>query len=252
VAFAVTGIASGVYTVQAIPGNAALSVSPASGDTIAAANVGTATSGDVAVGVKSLMAPAWPSAGFTITQLTGAPEYVAVAGSYVPDGADKNGKGIWLNSTTSLAASWDSVNSRWQVTFDGSTDAWSTDGATGVDFVNPVGGTYTASPGIGSIAINYAMPAVDPNGTDPPGTQAIAVADPATSAQATEILAAITSDPLGVITALVAAGMLVECQSDSSSSGEYVPQYQFTAKALSLQPINIIDIQSGTTVINSN
>jgi hypothetical protein len=52
IGWVVTGVAAGVYTIAAIPGQAALSVSPASGDTIVASNAGTAMPSDVDISLN--------------------------------------------------------------------------------------------------------------------------------------------------------------------------------------------------------
>jgi hypothetical protein len=77
-------------------------------------------------------------------------------------------------------------------------------------------------------------------------TQATTAASTAAS-----IATLVSGDPAAVIAALVAAGVLQELATDSSSSGTYTKQYQLTQKALAQQPINIVNIDSGTTVINS-
>ena len=57
-------------------------------------------------------------------------------------------------------------------------------------------------------------------------------------------------DPAGVIAALVTAGCSKGIQRFVQRAG--ATQYQLTAQALAQQPINIVNIDSGTTVINSN
>ena len=80
-----------------------------------------------------------------------------------------------------------------------------------------------------------------------------AVSSRVSGSQAAAIAAAITAAPAAVIAALVDAGVLQAVSGDSSSSsGQAEPPLQFTTRALAQLPINVIDIQSGTTLITSN